>query len=343
MAFFRKRAAIRELSPIASFWRWWSAEGEELLTAAISDGDFGRLPDRVSQRVELIHPELQWETAAGQSARHVFCVTGAGVADLRPIAERWLRAAPAPSATWEFAAARRRDPKVLETKLGFAGTILDLALTRAEIQVDEDRMLIDVCIFHPSFAEIPDEAARQATFLILDWLLGEDDVERWIAGIDTVVDDPDDSLPIDAVLEAVEAMAQRHVDPVWILLEATTSRGERALITTMRPLRWIDHPLLDLHSEIHVPFSPRRDDGLPTPEALFALREYEDGLAAVLGTRGMLLAHETFDGRRVFHVYTDSEDQNARDAVDLFRPDTVAQCTHSLDANWKRMRQFAER
>lgn len=339
MSLFRRRPTP---SPIAAFWEWWGNEGEELFAQAESPGRLEKVVKQVNARVDAIHPELQWETSAGITADQTLCVTGGGIPELRPIAERWLRSAPPANSEWEFAAARRRDAHLMDAQLGFAGSTLDLALTRATIDVDDDRLVVDVCIYHPAFAEVPREAAQQATFLILDWLLGEDDVERWIAGIDCVSVDPASSMPIIAVRETVDAMATRHVDPVWIVLEATTSQGDRALITAMRPLRWIDHPLLDLHSEIHVPFASRRDDGLPTTEALDYLREYEDEFVDEMGVRGMLLAHETFDGQRVFHVYTDSEDQNARNIIDGFRPEDGT-CEHALDPSWKHMRPFAER
>jgi hypothetical protein len=297
----------------------------------------------MTARVDAIHPDLQWETSVGTAAKHVLCLTGSGVADLRPLAERWLRSAPSATGMWEFAAARQRDANILEAQLGFAGTTLDIAQTRAIIQVDDDRMRIDVQVFHPAFAEIPFGSARQATFLMLNWLLGEDDVERWLAVIECIAEDRETSLPLVAVRETVDAMATRHVDPVWLLLEATTSTGDRALIAAVRPLRWIDHPLLDLHSEVHVPFDLQRDDGLPTSDALDILREYEDALVDTLGISGMVLAHETFAGQRVFHIYTDSDDQHACDIIDNFRPAAEATLIRSMDPGWKHMRAFADR
>lgn len=328
-------------SPIAEFWRWWSDIGEALLTAAITDNDFGDVPDQITAKVGAIHPDLQWETSAGRSSEHVLCVTAAGVPELRALAERWLRSAPAANETWEFAAARRRDASVLNAMLDFSGTQIELKLARVGIEIDDDRQLLDVSVFHPAFKSLGEDASGRVVFLLLDWLLGEDDVERWLGGIDIVSDDPQGSVPLDSLLDAVDGMAARPLEGDWYLAESTTATGSRLIISARRPLRWIDHPLLDLHTEIRCRFSPQRDDGLPSPEALDVLSDYEDGLLEAVGHRGLLVACETFDGQRVFHVYTDSEDQNSRDIIDTYRGAVKAVKKHFIDPSWKRVRQFA--
>jgi hypothetical protein len=338
---FRRPQKVEDLSPIAEFWRWWAAIGEPRLTAAIANGDYGDLADHVSLRVAAIHPELQWETSKGGSSQHALCVTAAGVAELRPLAERWFRAAPLATEMWDFSPGRQRDPSVLTSILEFSGVKVELGVARVSIHVDDERQLLEVKVFHPAFAVLGNDGSRQVTYLLLDWLLGEDDVERWVGEIATVLDDPPDSVPVDALLEVVVEMAARHIEPVWFLAESTTTSGNRLLVMSMRPLRWIDHPLFDLHTEIRLPYSLQRDDGLPTVEALEALREYENGLIGVIGEQGLLVAFETFEGQRVFHVYTDSEDQNAREIIDGFQSSRPAVKTHSLDPSWKHVHQFA--
>ena len=342
MGLFRRRVLkTAGLSPIAEFWRWWTASGEAKFTAAIASGRYGDLPDEITAKVMAIHPELQWDTRQGEASEHVLCVTAAGVAVLRPLAERWFRAAPPASETWEFAAARRRDEEVLSAVLDFSGVNIELGSARVGIHVDEEHAVLDVRVFHPLFTEIGENASLQVTFLLLDWLLGEDDVERWLGEIETVLADPEGSVPIGSLRDEVVAMAGRHSEPVWIMGESTTVTGKRVLVTARRPLRWIDHPLLDLHTGIRLPFSQQRDDGLPTPDALERLREYEDRLVDALGERGLLVAVETFESQRVFHVYTDSEDQNARDIIDTLDGNANAVNTHSMDPSWTRVRKFA--
>ncbi|MBT2550965.1 hypothetical protein, partial [Arthrobacter sp. ISL-65] len=102
---------------ISAFWRWWSAEGARLLSAAVTTGDYRDLPDTLDAMVKAIGPGLGWETGPGIRARHQFCLSGAGDPGLRVLAERWRRAAPPPTPMWEFAGARQRQPGMLAVTL----------------------------------------------------------------------------------------------------------------------------------------------------------------------------------------------------------------------------------
>ncbi|RFA11791.1 hypothetical protein B7R22_17830 [Subtercola boreus] len=341
MGLFKRRENPVPLSPIDEFWRWWTATGEGLFTAAIANGDYGSLPDQISAKVAAIDSELQWETSKGRLAKHALCVTAAGVAELRPLVERWARAAPPATDTWEFVAARQRDEALSSSAVQFEGTSIELGQSRVAFRVDEERQSFDVQIFNPRFVTLGLQDSRRVTFLLLDWLLGEDDVERWLGGIETVLNDPEGSVPVSALLKAVEKLAAQNAEPEWAITDSRTAAGNPSIVIALRPMKWIDHPLLDLHTEIVLPYLVDREDGLPGPDALVALRSYEYGLIEAIGARGLLVAFETSEGQRSFHVYTDSEDQNARDIIDSFRPGEPAGKTHSLDPGWQRVRQFS--
>ena len=59
---------------------------------------------------------------------------------------------------------------------------------RFTVTVDPHRELMHVTSFHPAFAAMPDDMRGMATFLILDRVLGEDTVQRWLGGIRTTVE-----------------------------------------------------------------------------------------------------------------------------------------------------------
>jgi hypothetical protein len=46
-----------ETAALSAFWRWWSAAGVGLVTAAVMTGAYGDLPELVSAMVAAIHPE----------------------------------------------------------------------------------------------------------------------------------------------------------------------------------------------------------------------------------------------------------------------------------------------
>lgn len=67
-----------------------------------------------------------------------------------------------------------------------------------------------------------------------------------------------------------------------------------------------DSPHLDTHVGIRVAFTDVEESGLPGDTSLTALRELEDHLMQRLGDSGRVVAHETTNGVRVLHLYTDS-------------------------------------
>jgi hypothetical protein len=101
MALFRRRAADPADS-IAGFWSWWTADGAAACAAAIDDREPTRIVDDMSRHVDSLHPGLAWELAAGQVSTHKLVVTAGGDPLLRPVARRWLLAAPAADETWSY-------------------------------------------------------------------------------------------------------------------------------------------------------------------------------------------------------------------------------------------------
>lgn len=229
------------LSAVPSFWRWWVSEGRPLADQAIQGDGLGNFADEISAQVTRIHPDMEWETAAGRTAQHALIITSGGISDRRSLAERCFRAAPPADATWEYHPARQPDPEALRSRLDLGGSELDLSLTRVGLTLDAERQKADVSVFHPGFATIPEQARGQATFLLLDWLLGEDGVERWLGAIEAVTVCPADALPAEALPETVLALAARTGDDQWALLEGQRD-GKSVLVSAMRPMKWIDNP-----------------------------------------------------------------------------------------------------
>ncbi|WHT15749.1 DUF695 domain-containing protein [Crossiella sp. CA-258035] len=296
------------MQSIADFWHWWQQDGATQLANAIHTGDFSDLPEQMAHLVNAIDKDLQWELGPGTQAQHSLCVTANGDPALRPLTERWLRAAPPPDTTWEYRAARQADPDVLNQQLTFGDWEVELDQTRLSLTVDEQSLLVDVTVHHPTFATMPESAALQVAFLALTWLLGEDDLERWIGEVNTATAEPADALPADALPETVHAMAARHPEPTWVVMEGEGQDGAQLTAVAMRPLRWIDHPLLDLHAGITLTYPALDPRDLPTGEDLAELQQQEDDLLRLLDNAVLLVAHETGRGARTLHLYCDSTD-----------------------------------
>jgi hypothetical protein len=340
MELARRWSGPAETEAVGAFWRWWSVAGAGLITAAVMTGVYGDLPELMGAMVMAIHPGLRWETGPGSRSRHRLCVSGGGDPRLRVLAERWQRAAPPPTEAWEFAAARQPQPDMPELTFEGLEHPLDLGLARIAVDWDDRGALAELTVFHPAFAKLGADECRHAARLLVDWLLGEDDVQRWVEAINVSRTDPLDSQPAAIVPEFFREVATRNAEPRWTMREAKTPSGKRVIVCTLRPLRWVDHPLLDLHTAVRISY-PSAGDGLPDGEALLRLLHLEQELETAVGPRGMLVSSETSSGLRVLHYYSDSEDQNGRDALEGFaRTRKNVQVAHTHDPGWAKVRKF---
>lgn len=334
------QAGSQDGGPVKAFWGWWPSTGRAAAEAGIGGAGFEGFTVEMDTRVNAMHPDLAWELAPGARAEHALVVTSAGVPELRRLAERWYQQAPAVSSMWEYHPARQASPSSLKAVLELGGQKLRLAELTFDLHIDNDRDVIDTVVFHPAFATMPSGARTQVGFLGLDWALGEDGVTRWIGAFETSDTRPSTGIPADGLIETVEALAGRAGQSRWVLL-----RGERegavVFASLAVPAKWVDHPLMDLHVAVTLPFADQTPQGLPSPGALDQLRALEDELTDRLKTRALLVAHETTRGFRTLHLYADSDDQavvkQMRDAVVGWPGATV---NSDLDAGWRAIRSL---
>ncbi|MFC3300408.1 Uncharacterised protein [Arthrobacter agilis] len=336
----RRRAPGRGRDPIEAFWRWWAEDGEGLLTTATRAGDFDAYVEVMTRRVKHMARGLEWETRTGTAAEHTLCVSSGGDPSLRPVAERWYRASPPATRSWEFVPARRAQPDMLDATITYRGRTFDLRRTRVHAAVTRAGDGLIVSVFNPGFTGQWDDEYGLCV-LLLEWLLGEDDVERWLRRVDCIVTDVVDSIPAVDLPERVRELAATLPEPGWLVMQGKHGSGEPIVLRVLRPLRWIDHPRFDLHSAVRAIFDAD-EQGFPTPDALAVLDDLEESIVTPIGMRGMIVAVETSRGVRTFHVYSDSEDQNGRDVLDTAaRKHRWAGVRHTMDPGWRRVQDFA--
>lgn len=335
MALFRRKASSPATHPISDFWAWWADGGRSISPHGVTPAH-----GELTRRVQAIHPELTWHFGPGESSEHRLTVSAEGVAGVRPAAERWRRAAPAEDSTWEYRSAQQADPDGLVHRLDIAGHQVELSETRFGVDIDHEGRRVHVGVFHPTFAAMPVEASRQVTFLVLDWTLGEDHVERWVGAIDSLTESSAATSSAQDLIAAVAELEAAREPDGWAVAEWTADGEVPGLAMFRTGVRWIDEPTLDLHHEIVAPYAAQ-DNGLPEPQALDRLRALEDELMGAIGNRGILVAHQTAAGRRTFHIYTDGEDQNVADALRAALPtsDDVTM-TSTADPAWQAVRPF---
>jgi hypothetical protein len=343
MALFR-RARDNAPSPapaITEFWVWWDdarprieaaafaaapadatadpaidppADPATDVTAGQEAGEPGTAADgglpaelieEISARVDAIHPDLQWEIS-GEPGAPVLTLSGGGDGELRGLAERWRRAAPA-GGHWTFCPARRAEPGLLGHKLSLGGHEFDLEYVLLSMRADQERARVHLGVYHPDFLFVPAEAQRQVASHVLVWALGEDDVARWVGEVTIVTEQPVDALPPATLAAVVEQLAEPFKEPAWLRGEGRTPRGHPAHIAVLFPLHRQDHPLCDLHVTVALPYANSNPDRLPVAPSSTALKTFQEKLDGLAGGRAVLALSETGDGLRVFHMYADPD------------------------------------
>jgi hypothetical protein len=296
----RTRRPVDPAAGIAAFWEWWPGARPRIEAAIDGDG-WPALTGEIADRVHAVHPELDWEFGTGRHARHALVLSTAGAVGLRSTTERWVRAGPPPDADWEFHPARQADPVALTRTLRAGDHAFDLARLRVGY-ADTGGRQYDVAVHHPDFADLPADLGRQVAFLALDWLLGEDAVEAWVAAIDVTTDPALADRPAAELRDAVERLAD--APPVWTLLGANAPDGTKVTATVQTPLRPVRWPLFDQHLSVVLGYPDLDRSGMPGSADLDALRAFEDSLTLALDHSAALVAHETAAGRRTLHLFT---------------------------------------
>jgi hypothetical protein len=228
--------------------------------------------------------------------------------ELRPLAHRWALAAPPSDAMWEFYPSRQANPQAADLTVDVGGREFGLDRLVVALRVPPGTPRVDVTAFHPIFPDVDDDTRMEATFLALDWLLGEDEVARWVGEIVAAEFEPIDALPAIHLPGVVADVAEGFKEERWAILEGHTATGGRLIATARYPLRPVDFPLFDQHIAVTLPYREAEGDGLPVGASLDALRDFEDRLTLRLAEAGgsaVLTAHMSADGSRVLHVYAD--------------------------------------
>ncbi|MEW9532654.1 DUF695 domain-containing protein [Microbispora sp. NPDC049125] len=304
--FGRKDRPAEQAEAIAGFWTWW-AEARPQIDAQVEVEDAGALAEIIGPAVDALDPGLVWEVAPGGTARHALVVTASGDPELRPFAHRWALAAPPADELWEFHPSRQANPRAAELTVDVGGREFGLDRLVMGMRVPPGNPRVDVAAFHPIFPDIEDETRMEATLLALDWLLGEDEVARWIGDIVAAEFEPIDAIAAAHLPAVVADVAAGFADEQWALLEGRTASGKPITAAARYPLRPVDHPLNDQHIAITLPYRDADADGLPADGPSKALAEFQERLGGRIGslTSAVLAAHVTAEGSRVLHVYAD--------------------------------------
>ncbi|GGK70867.1 hypothetical protein Sme01_27290 [Sphaerisporangium melleum] len=305
--FARKGRAAGPAEAIAGFWTWWAGARPEV-ERLVEAGDTDALAAELGPRATALSPELAWDVTPGRRALYALIVSSAGDPELRPLAHRWALAAPPADALWEFLPSRPAHSDAARLTLPVAGRDFGLGELVLGLRIPNGTPRIDISAYHPIFPDLDDETRIEATLLALDSLLGEDEVARWAGDITAATAPPIDAVAAVHLPAVVADLASEYGQEQWALLEGRTGEGARLVAAARHPLRPVDHPLLDQHIAISLPYAVSDADGLPDGDSAAALGDFERRLTGLLGEVGdaaLLTVHVSAEGARVLHVYAD--------------------------------------
>ncbi len=322
---------------IAEFWSWWDKNQQRLL-AVMGQSMPPELIEEFSQQVSAIHPKFAWEFGAGVKSDHSLAITGEGDALLRMLAETWRRAGPPDDEHWEFYTTKQpiAPDRVGEFKIGMHDAEIDFGSLRFGVEEREHRRLVDVVVYHPGFAALPENVARHITFVMLDSIVGESNLETWIGAIDTVVDEPPGAQTPLELRTLVDGLPERWPEgDAWLLAKATDPETGQLLSFALNagPKRW-NNPFLETWVQVSLPYADR-GDGMCDAETLDVLNDLEDVLVAVLEDDALYLGHRTGLGERQIYFYVDGDS----DAADQIRDwatslERAASVVSEFDPSW---------
>ncbi|WP_214104628.1 DUF695 domain-containing protein [Acrocarpospora catenulata] len=334
--FGRKSEPVDSGALIADFWGWWDDT-----RAQLDAGDAEALAELVGPAVAAMDDSLVWEVAPGREARHALVVSAAGNPELRSFVHRWALAAPAADEEWEFHPSRQARPDPYELTLQLNGHQFTMEGFVLGVRVPPGTPRVNVTAYHPIFQDIDDEARMETTLLALDWLLGEDEVARWLGDIEAAEFEPLDAIAAIHLPGVVADVASGFQGERWALLEGQAPTGKRLTATARYPLRPVDYPLYDQHIAITVQYRAKDGDGMPTGASETALETFGEQLAATLADQpAVLAAHMTVDGVRTFHIYADPTGTTTTALKTLSWPEGRLRIGVTSDPSWSTVAHF---
>jgi hypothetical protein len=329
-------------SGIEAFWTWWP-DAAARIGVAIEQRTFDEaLVAEVTAKVQAMHPKLTWELGPGGAARHALCLSSNGDPELRRLAERWFRAAPAADALWEFHPARRGSPALAEARLQIAEHTVPLGEMRFMVELDPNREVMNITSFHPGFTSMPDEMRGMTTFITMDRILGEDTVQRWVGGIRTSVVPLEKGAPFGVLIEAVGLLSRDATGERFTTLHGQAPDGRPGFATINLALKWIDHLACDTHVAVDVALLELTPEGMPSDDEAEALNDIEDELEEMITGEAVYLGRETVHDRRALHWFV-APDHPIRPALEAWaarNADRDVRLTWSPDPRWTMADRF---
>jgi hypothetical protein len=290
----RSRQTATPEEGIAAFWEWWPG-ARVRIEAAIEAREFGAVLGEMGDRVKAIHRHMSCELTSGLKSRHAFCISASGNRAIRPLAERWLEAAPPPDQTWEYHSARQPGHRPHSEFKGLVIAERDYCIG---LHLDKSTRRLDVAVFHPELARLPESKRLIGISLFLCDLLGEDDAERWIGKFESALLPPKGAVDANGLRGEIARLRELPVEGLHAIVWGVNAVGRPTSVLADLGLKRIDHLLDDQHVTVSIPLAA----GWPPDNfELERLDKLEPQLEARLEGTAHWVARTTESGLREIH------------------------------------------
>lgn len=293
---------------IAAFWEEWPRL-RGLLEQEMDRGEHGDGTEQLTDLTEAMDPGLEWDLLEGLAARRALCLSAAWDPALRPLTEQWVQAAPEPDSEWEYHPARI---PVVPGAHAVANLRIHPRDVLVAIEPDQSREELNLTVGHPDFGGLDEVLQLQVVFHLLDDLLGEDRMESWVGTVDVVPHPLSWGIPLLDLADEVDRQDAAATGQKWESIEKEDAELGDSRLFINRALKRLDY--LDLEFVATVSIEVQSFDPV-------LVREVEKDLAGVLGTEGVIYAHQVFDEFTVLYAYVgEGAADDVRQLADRWSP-----------------------
>jgi len=166
---------------INAFWRWFSDHHRDV-EAMLDRDDTAELSRQINAQIDHLSSQLAWEIGPGLVEPYMFVFPTAGDSERKAAVGRIMEKAPKIE-RWEFHASRPTRPFQREVQLPDRGLSFQTSDWRFALKPSPQSDRFELQIFDDRLGSVEEKTALTAVFILLDAVLGEDMVERWIGNI----------------------------------------------------------------------------------------------------------------------------------------------------------------
>ncbi len=193
---------------IVAFWHWFSEHHGDV-EAMLDRDDTEELSRQVNAQIDKLSSQQAWEIGPGLVEPYMFVFPTGGDVEAKAAVSKIMEKAPR-IAGWEFHASRptrKFQPEIQLPNRGISFRTLDW---RYALRPSSTSDRFDLHIFDDKLANFDEKTALTAVFILLDAVLGEDVVERWIGGIKILpASSRREDLPMTTVAERLAELIPR--------------------------------------------------------------------------------------------------------------------------------------